>query len=120
MVEAHDALAIVDWDELILARKERDLMCVGGGLFGGWNLALEAAWFYAGYGPTVIDPVALAYYRYERIVADIAAYAAQIFGMQGSAADRAEGLCQLMEQFLPDQVVEIAHRTYRQLPFPLA
>ena len=71
MVGADDTLAIVDWDELILAPKERDLMSVGGGLFGGWNQALEAAWFYEGYGPTLIDPVALDYYRYERIVGDI-------------------------------------------------
>jgi spectinomycin phosphotransferase len=115
LVGAHDELAIVDWDEVILAPKERDLMSVGGGLFGDWNQAREAAWFYAGYGPTAIDTVALAYYRYERIVADIAAYAEQIFGMQGSVEDREAGLRQLRDQFLPNQVVEIAHRTYREL-----
>ena len=109
-------MAIVDWDEVILAPKERDLMFVGVGQFGGWNQELEAAWFYAGYGPTAIDPVALAYYRYERIVADIAAYATQIFGRQGSAEDREQGLRQLMGQFLPNDVVEFAHRSYRQLP----
>ncbi|HSH78063.1 MAG TPA: aminoglycoside phosphotransferase family protein [Herpetosiphonaceae bacterium] len=112
LLGADDALAIVDWDEIILAPKERDLMSVGGGLFGDWNPALEAEWFYAGYGPTAIDPVALAYYRYERIVADIAAYAEQIFGMQGSAEDREQGLRQLMGQFLPNEVVDLAHRSY--------
>jgi spectinomycin phosphotransferase len=115
LVGADDALAIVDWDELILAPKERDLMFVGGGLFGDRNRAEEEAWFYAGYGPTAIDPVALAYYRYERIVADIAAYAEQIFGMQGIVEDREQGLRQLMGQFQPNEVVEIAHRTYSRL-----
>lgn len=115
LVGDDDALTIVDWDEVILAPKERDLMFVGGGLFGDWNHAVEEAWFYAGYGPTTIDRVALAYYRYERIVADIAAYAQQIFGMQGSVEDREQGLRQLMGQFLPNEVVEFAHRSYRQL-----
>ncbi len=57
----------------------------------------------------------LPYYRYERIVADIAAYAEQIFGMQGSVEDREEGLRQLTDQFLPNQVVEIANRTSREI-----
>jgi len=112
LVGADGALAIVDWDEIILAPRERDLMSVGAGLFGNWNPALEAEWFYAGYGDTSIDPVALAYYRYERIVADIAAYAEQIFGMEGIPEDREQGLRQLTSQFLPDEVVEMAHRSY--------
>jgi len=116
LLGADGALAIVDWDEIILAPKERDLMFVGGGLFGDWHQAQETAWFYEGYGETEIDPVALAYFRYERIVWDIAAYAEQIFGMQGSEEDREEGLRQLMAQFLPNKVIDIAHRTYRALP----
>lgn len=35
LVGADDALAVVDWDEPILAPKERDLMFVGGGVGGG-------------------------------------------------------------------------------------
>ncbi len=111
-------LAIVDWDEAIFAPKERDLMFVGGGVGAIWDGAHEEALFYEGYGPTEIDPLALPYYRYERIVADLAAYGAQIFGAQGSVEDREHGLEGLMGQFLPlpNRVVEIAHRTYQQLP----
>jgi len=112
LVGSDGALAIVDWDELMLAPKERDLMFVGGGIGGVWNTAYEEKLFYGGYGKAEIDPVVLAYYRYERIVADIAAYAEQIFGMQGSADDRAQGLHELMGQFLANSVVEIAHRSY--------
>ena len=115
LLGAHDALAIVDWDTLIVAPKERDLMFVGAGIGDVWNTALEEAWFYQGYGPAMLDPHALAYYRYERIVADIAAYAEQLFGVVGSVDDRAEGLRQLMGQFDPNSVVEIAHRSYAQL-----
>lgn len=115
LVGAHDALAIVDWDSPIMAPKERDLMFVGAGIGDVWNTAQEEALFYQGYGTAAIDPRALAYYRYERIVEDIAAYAEQIFGVRGSADDRAQGLQQLMGQFLPNSVVEIAHRSYAQL-----
>jgi spectinomycin phosphotransferase len=115
LVGANDTLAIVDWDELILAPKERDLMFVGAGIGGVWNTGDEETLFYQGYGAAEVDPRVLAYYRYERIVADIAAYAEQIFGMQGSAADRAQGLRELMEQFHPNSVVEIAHRSYMAL-----
>jgi hypothetical protein len=45
-------------------------------------------------------------------VADLAEYAEQILGLQGSAEDREEGLGQLVSQFLPGRVVEIAHRSY--------
>ncbi|MBA3944104.1 MAG: phosphotransferase [Herpetosiphonaceae bacterium] len=117
LLSAHDTLAIVDWDELILAPKERDLMFVGGGIGGIWNLPQETLWFYQAYGHTEIDPVGLAYYRYERIVADIAAYGEQIFGIQGSADDREQGLRELMAQFLPNDapVVQIAHKSYQAL-----
>jgi spectinomycin phosphotransferase len=115
LVGADDELAIVDWDEPILAPKERDLMFIGGGVGGIWNNDQEAIWFYQGYGDTESDLVVLSYYRYERIVADIAAYAEQIFGRQGSVEDRQEGLQQVIAQFLPNNVVEIAHRSYQQL-----
>ena len=115
LLGANDALAIVDWDELILAPKERDLMFMGAGIGGVWNTAYETGLFYQGYGTAEIDPVALAYYRYERIVADLAAYGDQIFGQQGSVEDREQGLQQVMGQFLPNEVVEMAHRSYRQL-----
>ena len=66
LVGADDELAIVDWDEPILAPKERDLMFIGGGVGGIWNNDQETSWFYQGYGQTEIDLAALSYYRYER------------------------------------------------------
>src|SRR5690606_31643040 len=69
LIDTSGQLYIVDWDTLILAPKERDLMYVGGGLFGGRRSPQEEeALFYQGYGQVAVDPVALAYYRYERIV----------------------------------------------------
>lgn len=115
LVGGNGELAIVDWDDPILAPRERDLMHMGGGVGSVGKQARETAWFYEGYGDTAIDPVALAYYRYERIVADIAVYAEQISGVQGSVEDRENGLRWLMRQFIPNGVVEIAHGSY---PWP--
>jgi len=113
LLGADDRLAIVDWDNPILAARERDLMFVGGGVGGIWKDPREKEWFYTGYGPAEIDLVAIAFYRYERIVADFAAYGEQIFGMKGSAEDREEGVRRFMNQFL--HVTEIAHKSYSDL-----
>jgi spectinomycin phosphotransferase len=115
LLGADDELVIVDWDNPILAPKERDLMFVGGGVGGIWNQAREREWFYAGYGPAEIDSVAIAFYRYERIVADIVEYGEQIFGLKGSAEDRERGARKFMEAFEPNDVIEIAHRSWSEL-----
>jgi len=90
-------------------------MFVGGGVGGVWRDAQEETWFYQGYGRTEIDPQALAYYRYERIVEDIAAYGEQLLLTDDGGADRAQGLRFFLDQFLPNNVVEIAYRTDRAL-----
>jgi spectinomycin phosphotransferase len=112
----NDTLYVVDWDTLTLAPKERDLMFIGGGLGGGGHTAdEEETLFYQGYGQTEINPVALAYYRYERIVQDIAAYCEQLLLTDEGGEDREEGLRQLTGQFLPNEVVDLAYRTDRNL-----
>lgn len=117
LVAANDRLYVVDWDTLTLAPKERDLMFIGGGLGGGGHSAdEEEALFYEGYGQTEIDPVALAYYRFERIVQDIAAYCEQILLAEEGGDDEREGLRQLQSQFLPGGVVEFAYKSEKRLP----
>jgi spectinomycin phosphotransferase len=108
LIDSHGALFIVDWDTLILAPKERDLMFIGAGTDAVWLSAREHTLFYQGYGITEIDMNALAYYRYERIVEDIAAYCEQILLTDQGGDDRAEGLRQLASQFEPGAVIEIA------------
>ena len=108
LIDGDDTLYIVDWDTLILAPKERDLMFVGSGIDHVWRSAREQALFYQGYGSTEIDPTTLAYYRFERIVEDIAAYCEQILLTDQGGQDREEGLRQLASQFGPGNVVEVA------------
>jgi spectinomycin phosphotransferase len=115
LLSADDELAIVDWDDPILAPKERDLMFFGAGVGAIWDTPREEALFYQGYGPVEIDLIALAYYRYERIVADFASYGEQIFEAQGSVEDRENGVRRVMGQFESGRVIDIAHRTYQRL-----
>ncbi len=111
--EAHDTFYIVDWDEPILALKERDLMYAGGGLMGRWRTPdEEEALFYTGYGSqAAINQAALAYYRYERIVQDIAIYCEELLLSDEGGADRAQSLYYLQSNFLPGHTVEIAYQT---------
>jgi spectinomycin phosphotransferase len=108
--------AIVDWDAPIFAPKERDLILTAGGVGETWSDLQDEAWFYQGYcegyGPVTPDLDALVYYRYDRIVADLASYGEQIFGEQGSEEDRTEAYDRVTSQFLPNQVIEVAHRTH--------
>ncbi len=105
-------LYFVDWDNPILAPKERDLMFPGGGQgFTGHMRQEEETLFYRGYGQTLIDPVALSYYRFERIIQDIAAYCEQLLLSNEGGQDREQSLRYLMSNFLPDNTIEIAYRT---------
>jgi spectinomycin phosphotransferase len=108
---------IVDWDQPILAPKERDLMFIGGGIGNGqFRPEQEEALFYAGYGQTDIDLVALAYYRYERIVEDFAAYSEEILLTDEGREDRPEGLRRVMSQFQAGAVIDMAYRAEKLLP----
>jgi len=70
---------IVDWDESLLAPKERDLLFVIGKYFGDTSEGRAERSFFEGYGETEVDLLALAYYRYDWCVEDIGSFAERIF-----------------------------------------
>ncbi len=112
--EANDTFYIVDWDDPFLAPKERDLMHIGGGWMGRWRQPHEEeALFYAGYGPVQINPAALAYYRYERIIQDMAIFCEELLLSDAGGADRAQSLYYLQSNFQPNNTIEIAYRADR-------
>lgn len=113
LIGTNGAFYIVDWDNPILAPKERDLMFIGGGQgFSGHTPQEEVTLFYQGYGrQTQIDQSALAYYRYERIVQDIAAFCDEIFLSEDGDQDREQSLHYLESSFLPNHAVDIAYRS---------
>lgn len=106
------ALYLVDWDTVSLAPKERDLMYIGGGLLGNWySPAEEETFFFRSYGQTQINEVASAYYRYERIVQDIAAFCSQLLSTTAGGEDREQGLQYLKSNFQPDGTIAIAYQS---------
>lgn len=108
LIETSGAFYVVDWDTLVFAPKERDLMFIGGGVGGVWNKPEEERLFYEGYGQTSVNPTAIAYFRYERIIEDIAAYCQQIFLTDRGGQDREQGFKFFTNQFLPNNVVDMA------------
>jgi spectinomycin phosphotransferase len=116
LIEERGAFYLVDWDAPLLAPKERDLMYAGGGQFGDARTpAEEERLFYRGYGPTQVDHHALAYYRYERIVEDIAVYCEQLLLSNDGGDDRPQALRYLMSNFEPNGTIEIAYRADKML-----
>lgn len=82
-----DKLYIVDWDETLLASKERDLLFIIGSIFNDTSGGRWEQLFFDGYGETEVDPLALAYYRYDWCVEDIGAFAEDIFGRENLGAE---------------------------------
>ncbi len=108
-------LYIVDWDDPILAPKERDLMFIGGGIDEIWKSKREEAVFYEGYGKTEINLSALAYYRYERVIEDLVVICEQLLLTDEGGADRERSYGWFTSNFEPGSTIEIAEKTDRLL-----
>lgn len=106
----NNEIYIIDWDEPMLAPKERDLMFIGGGVGNIWNKPQEIQYFYEGYGAANIDETILSYYRHERIVEDIAVYTKDLLVREQSDQDRLEMFKHFKDMFEPNGVVDIALR----------
>lgn len=110
-----DELYIVDWDNPILAPKERDLMFIGGGIDEIWRSERKEAVFYEGYGKTEINLSALAYYRYERVIEDLAVICDQLLSTNEGGTDREQSYGWFTSNFDPGNTIEIADKSYKLL-----
>lgn len=104
LIDTNGELFIVDWDNPLLAPKERDLMFVIG------QKAQDI--FFGGYGAAEVDLTALAYYRYEWVVQELGDYGKRVFLTPGiglhTKRDAVQGFLQL---FQPGDVVEAAYHS---------
>lgn len=107
------AFHLVDWDAPVYAPRERDLALVGG--CARWSDPRDAALFYQGYGPVPINPMAVAYYRYERVIQDIAAYGQQLLESDAGGPDREQGYQYFTSSFLPGHEIALAFAADRAL-----
>jgi spectinomycin phosphotransferase len=110
LLDADGTVWIVDWDDTVLAPKERDLMFVVG---GGLNRTLvgprEEELFLQGYGATTLAPLALTYYRYALAVRDIGEYSEQVFLRPDlGPVTRRSAVGRFLTMFQPGRIVELA------------
>jgi spectinomycin phosphotransferase len=109
LVDSFGGFWVIDWDETVLAPKERDLMFVIGGIGANLVKPSETGCFLKGYGDPAVDALALAYYRYAWAVQDMAAYAEVAFlRNELSAETRRAALDGFKSLFEPGQIVSIA------------
>ena len=109
LIDQAGKLYLIDWDTLVLAPKERDLMFVGCGLGGrGHDLVRETALFYIGYGEVDVDEELLAYYRYERIVEDLVLYGWDVLDSDLPLAERLQAITILESNLRPSNTLAIA------------
>ena len=78
---------VIDWDDVRLAPRERDLMFVLAELPGS-----EEQDFFAAYGSSDVNRLALAYYQHDWCVEDIGAFGVEILDTHAGEATRANAL----------------------------
>lgn len=109
MVDAAGAIHIVDWDEVILAPKERDLMFF---LVDGHSDDAVFA-FLDGYGDCHPDKIGLAYYRYDWVLQEFCDYGERVF-LSNELSDRELqfSIDEFKRLFAPGDVIELADQAY--------
>ena len=92
-------IQLIDWDDVVLAPREQDLMFMLGGMGSlGPTTADQLGAFFDGYGEVTLDETNLTYYRCARALEDVALWAEQ--AIQGP--DREDCLDILRGVLAPD------------------
>ncbi|MGC5022581.1 phosphotransferase [Micromonospora sp. DT47] len=107
---------LIDWDDAVLAPRERDLMFVTAGVLAFAPVTpLEQAAFFAGYGPVDPDPVRLAYHLTVRALDDISSWTAQALDPGYADAERVFALRIVRGLLSPVGLVTLAASALRDL-----
>jgi len=110
LIDEAQQLWLVDWDETVVAAKERDLMFLVDGIGPDLVRPEEEKWFFEGYGVSSIDPLALAYYRYAWAIGDIGSFGETVFMMpEVGAVTRSDAARRLISLFQPGYIVHLAY-----------
>ncbi|MBA3524488.1 MAG: aminoglycoside phosphotransferase family protein, partial [Geodermatophilaceae bacterium] len=115
-IDDDGGLWLLDWDEAALAPPERDLMFVLGGVLLAWPAPAQLrTWFAAGYGPVVVDPVRLAYFRCERAVEDVLGLAEMVLDAAPDPTAMAEVLGHFLGALSPSGIATAALASLREI-----
>ena len=110
LIEPSGAMYVVDWNEALLAPRERDLMFVSGDIA---DIDPSGDDFYRGYGEVEIDRALIAYYRFDWVLQEVADYHRRVFDTSLGEQTRAEAVESFADLFGPDDVVAAARRADR-------
>jgi spectinomycin phosphotransferase len=110
LVDEGGSLRVVDWDEIVMAPRERDLMFLLGSPIGLPRGEREIDLFARGYGPLTVDSERLAYYHAEWAIQDFVGYADEAVAEGASPESRARALAILRSLFDPDGEADVALR----------
>jgi spectinomycin phosphotransferase len=95
-----DRVFLIDWDDVMLAPKERDFLFVGEPSAGSAQEDIPP--FFQGYGETEIDWVALTYYLWERVVTDLIECGRQVFFRDDLGEETKADACRLFRDILSE------------------
>lgn len=110
MVDEADAIHIVDWDEVMLAPKERDLMFF---LVDGHPKYAVSA-FLDGYGDCPADKIGLAYYRYDWVLQEFCDYGERVLlSTELSERELQFSIDEFKRLFAHGDVLALAEEAYR-------
>jgi spectinomycin phosphotransferase len=122
LVGAVDRVWLIDWDDAVLAPRERDLMFAIGGVLAFAPVSpQEQSWFFDGYGADGVgaadlDRTRLAYYRCTRALEDLVDPAAQVLDAhRSSESERADALSIVRGVLSPTGLVSLALSSVRDL-----
>jgi spectinomycin phosphotransferase len=117
LVDDEGMLWLLDWDGVVVAPRERDLMFVVDGVLPDALVTAEQqSWFFDGYGHRDVDPALLAYYRCDWALQDLADFAERALDLDRWSDDRrAEALGFFRSLLWPTGIVELALAALRQL-----
>lgn len=110
---------VIDWDDVMLAPKERDFLFIQISSADSEALPGTPA-FFQGYGQTEIDWVALTYYRYERVIQDLVACTQEVFFRDDLGEETKADSVQLFRAILAEGgEIEAASQASTHLPTEL-
>jgi spectinomycin phosphotransferase len=117
LVDGRGRLFLVDWDAPRLSPKERDLHFVVASAIGTRPIGpQQEALILRGYGPALLDGVALRYFRYEWLCGDLLALADDVLTSGGSGAySKAEAVERTRSMFAPGRALASANQLERRL-----
>jgi spectinomycin phosphotransferase len=111
LIDRRGALWVIDWDEVVLAPRERDLMFAIGGISSKLVSDRATELFLEGYGHVQPDSLAMAYYRHAWAIQDVGGFGARaLLDASATNQERIDAATILRGLFEPGEIVDIARR----------